>query len=371
MELEIWNARECRDQARWRAVHEAWAEREVCAHPGYVRLFATERDEPLAAYARTRNGFVLYPFLLRPVDAPHLSDCATPAYDITSPYGGSGGAFHEGVDEVEAKEFWLAFDEFCRSRRVVSEFCRLHLFPDQLLPYPGRVQPRLVNVVRDLHTAPDQMWREFEHKVRKNVNRARREGVTVEVDESADHLDDFLRIYQATMHRRQAADGYHFPRSFFTSLLRDLPGQAVLFHAWHAGRVVSTELVLVSGRNMYSFLGGTDEEAFDLRPNDLLKFEIFHWGRQQGRSRFILGGGYTPDDGIFRYKRAFAPDNLVTYSTGSRVLDQARYDRLARDHHAEAIRLDPGWQPDPSFFPQYRQQLPAPGAGGRRPPETG
>ncbi|MBB5112913.1 hypothetical protein FHU28_002752 [Micromonospora echinospora] len=358
MELEIWNAREPADEARWLAAYEAWSGREVCAHPAYVRLFAGDRAEPLAAYARSGDGFVLYPFLLRPIDAAHLVDGGPTAYDITSPYGGSGGAFHEGMDEVGAKSFWLAFDEFCRSRRVLTEFCRLHLFRDELLPYPGQVQPRLVNVVRDLRTPPEQMWREFEHKVRKNVNRARREGVTIEVDESGAGLDDFLRIYASTMHRRQAAAGYHFPRSFFGTLLRELPGQAVLFHARHAGRVVSTEVVLLSARNMYSFLGGTEEESFDLRPNDLLKFEIFRWGREQGRHRFILGGGYAPDDGIFRYKRAFAPDNLVTYSTGSRVLDRNRYDRLTEAHHAEAARRDPAWQPDPEFFPQYRQQIP-------------
>ncbi len=358
MKLEIWNAHDARDEARWRAAHDAWAEREVCAHPGYVRLFAGEREEPLAAYARTRNGFILYPFLLRPIDAPHLAVGGTPAYDITSPYGGSGGPFQEGVDEVEAKTFWLAFDEFCRSRRVVSEFCRLHIYPEQLLPYPGQVQPRLVNVVRDLDTTPEQMWREFAHKVRKNVNRARREGVTVEVDEAGAALDDFLRIYHATMHRRGAGESYHFPRTFFQTLLRDLPGQAVFFHARHEGRIVSTELVLVSGRNMYSFLGGTDDTAFELRPNDLLKLEIFHWGREHARSRFILGGGYAPDDGIFRYKRAFAPDNLVTYHTGARVLDRERYDALTRAHLTEAYRRHPEWIPGPDFFPQYRQPLP-------------
>ncbi|MGC5052967.1 lipid II:glycine glycyltransferase FemX [Micromonospora sp. DT48] len=360
MRLEIWNARDPQDEARWLRAYEAWANREVCAHPRYVRLFADEREEPLAAYVRTRSGFVLYPFLLRPVDAPHLQAAGPPVFDLASPYGSSsGGAFQQGVDSVEAKEFWLAFDDFCRSRRVVSEFCRLHVFPEQRLPYPGKIQPRLVNVVRDLDTPPEQMWREFEHKVRKNVNKARRNGVTVEVDVTGERLADFLRIYHATMQRRGASETYHFPPEFFQVLLRDLPGGAVLFHALHSGRVVSTELVLLSAQNMYSFLGGTDEEAFDLRPNDLLKYEIFQWGRQHGHQRFLLGGGYAPNDGIFRYKRAFAPHNLLTYSTGTRVLDPARYAALTSAHQVEGRRRDPAWRPDPAFFPEYRQPFPA------------
>ncbi|MFY1575471.1 lipid II:glycine glycyltransferase FemX [Verrucosispora sp. WMMD703] len=357
MKLEIWNARHPRDTARWEKVHAAWPDREVCAHPGYVRLFAREQDEPLAAYARTRDGFILYPFLLRPVDATHLRDDPL-SHDITSPYGGSGGAFQQNVDEVEAKAFWISFDKYCHSRRVVSEFCRLHIYPEQILPHPGNVQPRLTNVVRNLDTPPEQMWMEFEHKVRKNVNKARRNGVVVEVDETGDRLNDFLRIYETTMRRRGAGELYHFPRDFFETLLRDLPGQAIFFHAQHQGRVISTELVLISSRNMYSFLGGTDEEAFDLRPNDLLKYEIFRWGHHHGQRRFLLGGGYAPDDGIFRYKKSFAPQNLLTFSTGSRVLDQSRYDALTQAHIAEARRRDPGWSPQPDFFPEYRQPLP-------------
>lgn len=359
MKLEIWDAREPRDEARWRSVHDAWAEREVCAHPAYVRLLAGPNEAPLAAYAETDAGFVLYPFLLRPIDAPHLTAIGTSIFDIASPYGSSsGGPFQEGVDDVGAKKFWLVFEEFCRSRQVVSEFCRLHVFAEQRLPYPGQVQPRLPNIVRDLRTPPEQMWREFAHKVRKNVNKARRCGVTVEVDTTGAHLDDFVRIYEGTMRRRRAAAGYRFPREFFALLLRELPGQAILFHARHEGRVVSTELVLVAGRNMYSYLGGTDEDAFGVRPNDLLKLEIFRWGQEHGKLRFLLGGGYAPSDGIFRYKRSFTPQPPLTYATGSRVLDEPRYALLTRAHRAEGHRRQPGWRTDKNFFPAYREPLP-------------
>lgn len=362
MRLEIWNARDPRDAARWADVHRAWPRREVVAHPAYVRLFAGDHAEPLAAYARTGSGFVLYPFLLRPVDAPHLRGDVL-RHDITSPYSSSsGGPFQDGVTDVEAKEFWSAFDDFCRTRRVVSEFVRLHVFGERILPYPGAVEPRLANVVRDLRVPPDEMWREFEHKVRKNVNRARREGIRVEVDETGQRLDAFLDIYRATMRRRGAGTTYFFPPDLFRTIVRELPGQFVFFHALHDGRVVSTELALVSADHLYSFLGGTDESAFALRPNDLLKVEMFRWGRQRGLSRCLLGGGHVPDDGIFRYKRSFAPDSLLTYSTGARVLDRPAHTELVARHRSEGVRRDPAWRPDPSFFPGYRQPLPPPRA---------
>ena len=270
--------------------------------------------------------------------------------DLTSPYG-YGGAFHSGATEVDAKEFWSAFEEFCRSRGVVSEFTRLCLFEDRRLPHPGPTQQKLVNVVRDLRMPQDEMWREFDHKVRKNVNKARRLGVSIEVDGTGARVDDFLRIYEATMDRRHARSTFYFPREFFRTIIDELAGQFVFFHAVHGERIVSTELVLSSADTLYSFLGGTERSAFDLRPNDLLKVEVMRWGQEHGKARFVLGGGYAADDGIFRYKRAFAPHGLVPYSVGDRVFDERTYARLVDAHDAQGRRRLPGWQPDPGFFP--------------------
>jgi hypothetical protein len=360
MRLEIWDARDADGAARWRRAHADWPTREAFAHPAYLSLFAGERDEPLAAYAETGSGPVLYPFILRPV----ATGTPGPArFDITSAYGYAGAYRRTPVDEADAKQFWAAFDEFCRDRHVVSEFTRLSLFEQERLAHPGRVEPRLVNVVRDLRVPEDEIWRGFEHKVRKNVNKARRSGVVIEVDEVGARLDDFLRIYAGTMDRRGASAGFYFPREFFQTIVEQMPGQFAFFHALHEGRVVSTELVLVSAHTLYSYLGGTDRDAFDLRPNDQLKFEVCRWGRERAKRRFVLGGGHAPDDGIFRYKRAFAPEGLVPFSVGTRVLDEREYARLRDEHRDEGRRRDPAWRADPGFFPAYRGDLPARAAG--------
>jgi hypothetical protein len=356
MKVQVWNARDARDFERWSGVHREWARREVYAHPSYVRLFAGERDEPIAVFAESASGAVLYPFVLRPIDAPHLTAAAPSSWDITSAYG-YAGAFTIG-DGIEAGGFWSAFEGVCRELHVVAEFARLSLFENQRLAYPGKVEQKLTNVVRELETPDDAMWKEFEHKVRKNVNKAQRSGVTVEVDETGERLEDFLRIYKTTMDRREAKASFYFPRSFFETIVRELPGQFAFFHALHEGRVVSTELVLVSADNTYSYLGGTEEAAFDLRPNDLLKVEVFRWSRQKGKKRFVIGGGYAPDDGIFKYKRAFAPNGLLPYFVGSRILDEGRYTALLEAHVSEGRRRSAAWSPAAGFFPAYRCDLP-------------
>lgn len=341
------------EAAEWRARWQAWPGREVFAHPAYVRLFAGPQDRCVCATLSTTDGGVLFPFIIRPLNAEPWTEKTEIAGDAVTPYG-YGGAFAWNVDEDESRSFWRQLRGWLDSQHVVATFARLSLFADQQLPFDGEVSVDRQNVVCDLTVPPEEMWRNYEHKVRKNVNRAKREGLSVEIDESGRRIEDFLKIYHATMDRRGAADGYYFPREFFTRLVGDLPGQYAFFHVLDAGRVVSTELVLVSAENMYSFLGGTLADAFDKRPNDLLKHEAMLWGQKQGKKAFVLGGGYAEDDGIFRYKKSFAPDGCKPFRVARNIYDKDIYDRLIE----RRLRWETGhgraWTPNAAFFPAYR-----------------
>jgi hypothetical protein len=326
----------------WLALWSSWPEREVWAHPGYASLYGDERSRVHCAVWRSDDGCVLYPLLLRDLRAAPFHVEAT---DTITPYG-YGGPFFWGRDrDLVARRFWPAYDAWAQGERVVSELVRFALFEHELLPYPGERVHRLVNVVRELDADEDAIWMDFEHKVRKNVKRARRSGVRIEFDEDGARLDDFLRIYEHTLERRDAPARYRFRRRFFEAIGEGLRGQFVYVHALHDGRVVSSELALVSAQNVYSFLGGTDGDAYELRPNDLLKHELILWAKRAGKRRFVLGGGYRAEDGIFRYKRSFAPRSLVPFEVGQRILDAALYTEL---------RARTGTAEGEDFFPAYR-----------------
>jgi hypothetical protein len=355
LELQIWDAADPHDRKAWIDSWAQWPGREIFGHPDYVRLYAGPHDQALCAAASAGGSYVLYPFLLRALgDEPYcdasLRDCA----DIATPYG-YGGPFRWGAawnpDAVRA--FWLEFDAWAARSRVVSEVVRLSLFPETLVEYTGDRRALSDNVVRVLKSE-DELWRDFEYKVRKNVNKAGASGVTVRIDEKGDRLDDFLAIYTGTMNRRNAGETYYFPREYFERIHADLKGQFAYFHAFVGGAVVSTELVLVSADRIYSFHGGTDAAWFHVRPNDLLKVEIMNWARSAGKTEFVLGGGYARGDGIYRYKLSFAPNGSVPFSIGSRVLNVNAYDQMIHARRMFAAMQGAQWQPNPEYFPAYR-----------------
>jgi len=339
------------ERARWLRYWNSWPTHEVFAHPDYVSLFMGPDDRAMSAVLDTPRGQVIFPFVLRSLKFLDWFTGGENVYDLIGPYG-YGGAY--AIGNPDPNLFWTKFGEWAGQNNIVSVFTRLSVFPDQLIPFNGEVEIKSQNIVRELSLEPDAMWMNYEHKVRKNVKRAQQNGLNVEVDPAGEKLVEFMTIYYATMERNNAADYYYFDEEFFRRIIDRLAGQFVFFHVWHEDRIISSELVLLSTDYIYSFLGGTLREAYSLRPNDLLKHTIIEWGRGQGKRAFVLGGGYEEDDGIFRYKKSFAPDGIVPFKVGRWIVNSELYVGLIEQRRRWEFVHGRAWHPSSGFFPAYR-----------------
>lgn len=322
--------------------------REPFAHPGYCELIAGTEAEALALAVRLAATTALVPLIRSAVPSPH---CDRRGYHVSSPYG-YGGPYFAGPQDLNA--VLTAIQAALCELGAASAFLRLDL---RVVVANRKPDPHVLvretsdNVIVDLSLTADEQWRRVAHKVRKNVNKARRNGCTVLHDPEFDRLSDFVRIYRHTMDRRQAASWFHFDSSFFERLHDELAGQASLYLVMDSsGDPVSAELVLESATRMYSFLGGTLPDAFAMAPNDLLKYELILSGAARRKKQFVLGGGYRPGDGIFRYKSGFCPGVSHTYWTARIIGDELAFRQLAGIPANDP--LDAVLEAD--FFPPYR-----------------
>lgn len=334
------------DSAEWRRLWEVTG-REPFAHPAYLGLTIGDGERAVAACWSDDGGEVLLPLLIRPLpDAPWLRAAADGWTDAISPYG-YGGPFVVGNPDIAA--FMEVVLAWMRDDRVLSGFVRASLgadIPGTLASEGYEVLHLADNVVVDLSRSPEDRWRHYEHKVRKNVNKARRHDLRVEVRDQFGDVSDFVAIYHDTMDRRGAAGRYWFGPDYFERLRDEMPGSYWVADVLDPdGRIVSTELVLTGDRHCYSFLGGTIADAFPMAPNDLLKHEVIDHAGGHGLFGYVLGGGYQPGDGIFRYKRAFDPDGVMVFR-GVRLIG-------SRDVYGQLTAARPGADPG-SFFPAYR-----------------
>jgi predicted ATP-grasp superfamily ATP-dependent carboligase len=359
----VWDVRNGADHAAWLAHWQSWPTGEIHAHPAYVgALTEGPKSRAYCAWYRSPRGAVLYPFFLRDLSVePYWTPELGPLTDLITPYG-YGGAFYWPVDpscgearevterKAVADEFWPLFDRWAATRNVVSAFVRFSLFPEDLLPYPGERVEGQPNIVRPIDFDDTALWQSITPKARRDIEVAQESGVSAQIDETGERLADFRRLYEATMDRLGADAMYYFPPRFYETLGRSLAGQFAFFHAIHQDRVVASALVLMSARTAYYFLNGSEEDTLQLRPNHLLQHVIMRWARDRGRTRYVMGGGRTADDGLFRFKRAFAPHGVTPFFVGRRILDHAAYQRLIERRLTESQRPALSW----GFFPAYR-----------------
>ena len=154
------------------------------------------------------------------------------------------------------------------------------------------------------------------------------------------------------MDRRNAEDEYYFSKEFYEKI-NTMKGNFVYFHVLLDDKIISTELVIMDRRNMYSYLGGTYNDYFSYHPNHFIKYHIIKWGVEHGYKNFVLGGGYGTNDGIFNFKKGFAPEGIVQFYTGQKVLNHELYDELYNE--LTDMRIKEGLQTEGNmYFPLYR-----------------
>ena len=256
-------------------------------------------------------------------------------------------------------KFWNEINQWYIEHNVVSEFIRFDLFSNYKM-YDSNLHNTMLNIKGRI-TDEDYQWKSFDHKVRKNVNKALKEGLKCKIyylDIPDIEIDKFYEVYIKTMNRTNANRSFFYEITEFKKFIYNNLNFNILCNIYYNNKVISSELVLVSNNAIYSFLGGTDENYFDKRPNDLLKFELINWARRNNKDFYILGGGYGYEDGIFKYKKSFFPNDVVTFYTGRKIVNLEKYLELVKQNNDFRISrlLNPLSIEDDSFFPIFNKQ---------------
>jgi len=306
--------------------------------PEYYKIFeGTNQARSCCFIFEDKGKKIIYPFLLYPIAGLGYT-CEKPLFDITGPHGYNGA-----VANTEDKEFIDSFNEcftqYCNENNIIAEFVRFHpVFQNE--KYFTRTQNSKANknIVVDLHV--NDLFSSYEYSVRKNIKKAIRSGLTVKRYQGKQITDEILNqfydIYCKTLSRNSAGQNSVFQFSFFSSLVQSVCDQSCIFFTYYDTVPVSTELVLWGTSVGYSYLGGTLSEYFHLRPNEILKFELMKFLKQNGLQYFLLGGGKEINDGIYNYKANFARDGILDFWIGKKIYNEAAYTSLIDQWEAKS-----------------------------------
>jgi len=176
-----------------------------------------------------------------------------------------------------------------------------------------------LNIIIDLKKDKEELWKDVSTKRRNEIRRAKKEGTMFFVGGAIDCLDKCYQILKIVYGRAKLP----LPDvSFFYSLLKysnDNLGLR-LFCAKYEHKIIGCMLGLVYKDIIYDFYAGADPAYYDKYPNDLIPWEVFLWGKENGYKIFDFGGAGRPDKhyGVRDYKKKFG-GTLVNYGRFEKI----------------------------------------------------
>ncbi len=344
--MSLSDERLIRDPREWDALVATY-QLDCYYEHAYFEL-AKEHDEiPELLYYPTEFGTLIYPYLRRRIPGTLFED-------ITTPYGYGGPSFKGiwSLDQIrEARE---RFERYCNETGIVTETVRFHpLLHNQELGQYWCHQTEILQptVTLELTDPFEMIESDFSQMTRRNIRKARREGVTIRLGRPEEYRD-FAHLYQMTMDKHQADARYYFDQTYFDHFA-DGRINNVLLLAEHDGRIIAGCIVLTGRQFAHYHLGASDPASLALRPNHLLFAEMIRWAKQAGFQALHLGGGTTRSntDSLLAYKRSFSA-NQTFFGLGTSILDATIYERLTRQFERQYPETQMG-----HWFPLYRTPI--------------
>jgi hypothetical protein len=316
---------------------------------GYARICERLLDRVARLHVvESEEGWISYPMHLRSLSTlPFVADIGT-RWDSASPEFTGPQIFGEGASLMP--RYLDARRSLAGREGIVAEFAHLHPWSDgqQLLGDGVRFNREIIWI--DTTLDPEFLRRNhLEYRRRKALNKAEREGLKIVEAESPEQMREYVRIYRGTMARNDAKDNYFFTQEYFDAFRELLPSNSRFTLTIYQDRAIGALLVLFDDDTVYAYLGGSDAEYHLLNAATFQIWDAICWAHRSGKKRVILGGGYTPGDGIYNFKVSFSP-LLQRFNTYNRVHlpdEYARLEQACRSHYMLGDK-------PMSYFPAYR-----------------
>jgi FemAB-related protein (PEP-CTERM system-associated) len=154
----------------------------------------------------------------------------------------------------------------------------------------------------ELDPDPDRMWSQLDAKVRNQIRKAMKFGLTASWA-GAEGLDPFYEILAANM--RDLGSPVH-SRRFFASILDEFSDSARLILVWDGARPIGAGLCLAFKNTVQVPWASSRREDLAKCPNNLLYWEAIRQSCKDGFRRFDFGRS-SPGSGTYNFKKQWKP----------------------------------------------------------------
>nr|WP_307028161.1 peptidoglycan bridge formation glycyltransferase FemA/FemB family protein [Streptomyces canus] len=205
----------------------------------------------------------------------------------------------------------------------------------------GDAQPRHVFHVPLAGRTTEDLWSGLNQEWRRNVRRARKEGVEVVVGSTAE-LPEFYRLLGITERR----DGFRLGRSLayyerqYAALNAEEPGRMKLYLARHRGEILAAHTMITAGRRAWYQTGASADHRREVRPSNALQWRMMQDALALGADVYDMRGvpsTLDPEErayGLLRWKLGTGGQVVETLGEWEKPLDGSANHALYRAFQA-------------------------------------
>ena len=295
--------------------------------PSYYHTWIdVEEAEPVCLQIDHGSLTVVYPFFKKPISGYDLDENY---FDIFSAYGYGGPLSNrDPLNPIESGHINNAINQWISENKIIAEFIRVSPYRQSANLRSATYTEVRTNVEVQL-VNEKTCWANLTGSARRNVRAARMAGLKSIIDNELATLDEFQVLYNETTIRIGMADFYRFPADYFLRISETLVDSSFILNIVSGQQTVATALCFLFGNKVHYHLGCSSKKYLNLRPNDLLIWEIITHSLKLGAEYVELGGGIGTDDqdSLFKFKKKFG-NKLVPNFIGKNVHNQDIYDNL-------------------------------------------
>jgi lipid II:glycine glycyltransferase (peptidoglycan interpeptide bridge formation enzyme) len=224
-------------------------------------------------------------------------------------------------DDPDVLDFILTeYNEIIRKKAIYSQFRNFRDWGDskEIFVKNGFEYEDHLNILIDLTKTEEQLWKEVYSKRRNEVRRATKEGACFSIEHTEDSLKKCYEILQEVYSRAKLPiPDYNF---FYNLYRMGSNSKLLIFCAYYESEIIGCMLALSYRDTMYDFYAGSMVRYYKKYPNDLIPWEVFKWGKENGYKVFDFGGAGKPGVpyGVRDYKKKFGGE-FVNYGRYEKV----------------------------------------------------
>lgn len=184
------------------------------------------------------------------------------------------------------------------------------------------------NIVLDIDKNGDEIIQSFKQKHRYNLKIAEKNEVKVEISNSEESFETFLKIYSTTVLRKKY---YGRSEEYIRKVWKVLKDKQIgyIATAIYQGRELSSWMLVTFEDTIYYPYGGSLDQDRNVMANYKLVWDIISWGKDRGFKNFDLWGIERKEDrdfdGFSRFKVGFGGFYILYEPTYDLIIDKNLY----------------------------------------------